>query len=165
MQYIIRLEWFIILVLLQVLVLNHIHFEQYATPLFYIYFLLKIDSGNSRKGLMLWAFSLGLCIDIFSNTPGLNAAAAVYTAFCRPWFLRLFSLRDITDNFEPGMYQMGFTSFFRYTTVLVLLHAFILDSLDTFSLVNIPTLLLKIASDTIITLIFILCVDSVRRKK
>ncbi len=74
MQYIIRLEWFIILVLLQVLVLNHIHFEQYATPLFYIYFLLKIDSDNSRKGLMLWAFSLGLCIDIFSNTPGLNAA-------------------------------------------------------------------------------------------
>ena len=65
MQYIIRLEWFIILVLLQVLVLNHIHFEQYATPLFYIYFLLKIDSDNSRKGLMLWAFSLGLCIDIF----------------------------------------------------------------------------------------------------
>lgn len=56
MQYIIRLEWFIILVLLQVLVLNHIHFEQYATPLFYIYFLLKIDSDNSRKGLMLWAF-------------------------------------------------------------------------------------------------------------
>ena len=67
MQYIIRLEWFIILVLLQVLVLNHIHFEQYATPLFYIYFLLKIDSDNSRKGLMLWAFSLGLCIDIFSK--------------------------------------------------------------------------------------------------
>ena len=111
MQYIIRLEWFIILVLLQVLVLNHIHFEHY------IYFLLKIDSDNSRKGLMLWAFSLGLCIDIFSNTPGLNAATAVCTAFCRPWILRLFSLRDITDNFEPGMYQMGFASFFRYTIV------------------------------------------------
>lgn len=165
MQYIIRLEWFIILVLLQVLVLNHIHFEQYATPLFYIYFLLKIDSDNSRKGLMLWAFSLGLCIDIFSNSPGLNAAASVCTAFCRPWILRLFSLRDITDHFEPSIYQMGFTSFFRYTLVLVLLHAFTLNLLDTFSLVNISALLLKIASDTVITLIFILCIDSVRRKK
>ena len=41
MQYIIRLEWFIILVLLQVLVLNHIHFEQYATPLFYIYLFIE----------------------------------------------------------------------------------------------------------------------------
>ena len=56
MQYIIRLEWFIILVLLQVLVLNHIHFEQYATPLFYIYFLLKIDSDNSRKGINVMGF-------------------------------------------------------------------------------------------------------------
>ena len=91
--YLIRLARFIILVLLQVLVLNHIHFEQYATPLFYIYFLLKIDSDNSRKGLMLWAFSLGLCIDIFSNTPGLNAATAVCTAFCRkPGYLLQFGV-------------------------------------------------------------------------
>ena len=81
MQYIIRLEWFIILVLLQVLVLNHIHFEQYATPLFYIYFLLKIDSDNSRKGLMLWAFSLGLCIDIFSNSVGMLANENVSKIF------------------------------------------------------------------------------------
>lgn len=58
MQYFIRLKWFIILALLQALVLNHIHFEQYATPLLYIYFLLKINSGNSRKGLLLWAFFL-----------------------------------------------------------------------------------------------------------
>lgn len=165
MKHIIRLEWFVILVLLQVLVLSHIHFEQYATPLFYIYFLLKIDSDNGHKELMLWAFSLGLCIDIFSNTPGLNAAASVCTAFCRPWMLRLFSLRDVTDNFEPGIYQMGVTSFFRYTAVLVLLHVSILNILDTFSLANIPALLWKIASDTTITLIFILCVDSVRRKK
>ena len=80
-------------------------------------------------------------------------------------FSDCFPCRDITDNFEPGMYQMGFASFFRYTIVLVLLHAFILNILDTFSLANMPTLLLKIASDTIVTLIFILCVDSVRRKK
>lgn len=165
MQHIIRLEWFIILVLLQALVLNHVHFEQYATPLLYIYFLLKINSDNSRKGLMLWAFSMGLCIDIFSNTPGLNAAASVLTAFCRPWILRVLSLRDTTENFEPGIYQMGFTAFFRYTTVIVLLHSFTLNMLDTFSLAKPQTLLLKIVSDAAITLIFILCVDSVRRKR
>lgn len=165
MQYIIRLKWFIILVLLQALVLNHIHFEQYATPLLYIYFLLKINSGNSRKGLLLWAFFLGLCIDVFSNTPGLNAAASVLTAFCRPWILRLFSLRDTTENFEPGIYQMGFTPFFRYTLLLVLLHAFILNLLDMFSFAKPQILLLKIVSDAAITLILILCIDSVRRKK
>lgn len=165
MQYIIRIKWFIILVLLQVLVLNHIHFEQYATPLLYIYFLLKLDSGNSRKGLLLWAFFLGLCIDLFSNTPGLNAAASVLTAFCRPWILRLFSLRDVTDNFEPGINQMGFAPFFRYTLIIVLLHSAMLNLLDMFSFVKLQILLLKIASDAAITLILILCIDSVRRKK
>lgn len=165
MQHIIRLEWFVTLVLLQALVLNHVHFEQYATPLLYIYFLLKINSGNSRKGLMLWAFSMGLCIDIFSNTPGLNAAASVLTAFCRPWILRVLSLRDTTENFEPGIYQMGFTAFFRYALVIVLLHSLTLNLLDTFSLARFQTLLLKILSDACITLIFILCIDSVRRKR
>lgn len=165
MQYIIRIKWFILLVLLQVLVLNHIHFEQYATPLLYIYFLLKLDSGNSRKGLLLWGFFLGLCIDLFSNTPGLNAAASVLTAFYRPWILRLFSLRDVTDNFEPGINQMGFAPFFRYTLIIVLLHSVILNLLDIFSFAKPQILLLKIASDAAITLILILCVDSVRRKK
>ena len=165
MQYIIRIKWFILLVLLQVLVLNHIHFEQYATPLLYIYFLLKIDSGNSRKGLLLWGFFLGLCIDLFSNTPGLNAAASVLTAFCRPWILRLFSLRDVTDNFEPGINQMGFAPFFRYALIIVLLHSVILNLVDIFSFAKPQILLLKIVSDAAITLILILCVDSVRRKK
>ena len=36
-----RMEWFLGLVLLQVLVLNQMHVGGYATPFFYIYFILK----------------------------------------------------------------------------------------------------------------------------
>ena len=36
-----RLEWFIGLALLQVLVLNQMHIGGYATPFLYIYFILK----------------------------------------------------------------------------------------------------------------------------
>ena len=114
---------------------------------------------------MLWAFSLGLCIDILQQYTRIKRCHICIYCLLPPMDSQIVSLRDITDNFEPGMYQMGFASFFRYTIVLVLLHAFILNILDTFSLANMPTLLLKIASDTIVTLIFILCVDSVRRKK
>ena len=38
-----RIEWFLGLVLLQVLVLNHMHIGVYATPFFYIYFILKFN--------------------------------------------------------------------------------------------------------------------------
>ena len=45
LTYLQRIEWFIGLVLLQVLVLNHMHINGYATPFFFIYFILKYNSG------------------------------------------------------------------------------------------------------------------------
>ena len=83
MTYLQRIEWFIGLVLLQVLVLNHMHINGYATPFFFIYFILKYNSGVSRNVLMIWAFLLGLTVDILGNTPGMNAAAATVLAFMR----------------------------------------------------------------------------------
>ena len=80
--YIHRIGWFIGLVLLQVLILNNVHIAGYATPFLYIYFILKFASGTSRNELMLWAFFFGLTIDIFADTPGMNAAATVLLAFC-----------------------------------------------------------------------------------
>ena len=87
--YIHRIGWFIGLVLLQVLILNNVHIAGYATPFLYIYFILKFASGTSRNELMLWAFFFGLTIDIFADTPGMNAAATVLLAFLRPSLLRL----------------------------------------------------------------------------
>ena len=69
LTYLQRIEWFIGLVLLQVLVLNHMHINGYATPFFFIYFILKYNSGVSRNVLMIWAFLLGLTVDILGNTP------------------------------------------------------------------------------------------------
>ncbi len=165
MQVLIRIKWFIILVLLQALVLNHVHFGQFATPLFYIYFILKFNSGTNVRSLLLWSFMLGLCIDIFSNTPGLNASASVLTAFCRPQMLRILATRDLSENFEPGIRVMGFSPFFRYTLFMTFLHATVLNLVDAFSFINFHTLTLQIVSDTLITLLCVLCVDSVRRNK
>lgn len=64
-NYIYRILWFVGLVLLQVLILNNIHLAGYATPFLYTYFILKFPSSVSRNELLLWAFFLGLIIDIF----------------------------------------------------------------------------------------------------
>lgn len=165
MQKIQRIQWLVFLVLLQVLVLNYVHIGQYATPLFYIYFILKFHTDTGRKELMLWSFAIGLCIDIFSNTPGMNAAAAVLLAFFRPLLLRSQLLRGSTDLFEPGIRVMGFLPFLRYAFAGVLVHVTALDMLDVFSWAHFDVLILKIVSDVAVTLFCILCVDAVRRKK
>ena len=88
-----RIAWFIGLTLIQVLLLNNICLFGYATPFIYVYFLLVIDKDVDQSVLMLMAFLLGLIVDIFSNTPGVNAGASVLLAFMRPGLLQLFSPR------------------------------------------------------------------------
>ncbi|HRF92087.1 MAG TPA: rod shape-determining protein MreD, partial [Bacteroides graminisolvens] len=106
-NYIYRILWFVGLVLLQVLILNNIHLAGYATPFLYTYFILKFPSSVSRNELLLWAFFLGLIIDIFSNTPGINASATVLMAFVRPPLLTLFTPRDSFDNIVPSFKTIG----------------------------------------------------------
>ena len=49
LTYLQRIEWFIGLVLLQVLVLNHMHINGYATPFFFIYFIINITPYYDHK--------------------------------------------------------------------------------------------------------------------
>ena len=155
-----RMKWFLGLVLLQVLVLNQVHIGGYATPFFYIYFILKFNSRVGRNNLMLWSFFLGLTVDVFSNTPGMNAAVATCLAFFRASLMRLVTLRDMDEGFRPGVKSLGFSSFFRYTVLTCTLFCTLLLMIDTFSFFNLPVLLFKIVTSTIATVLCVLCAES-----
>ena len=158
-------KWFIGLVLIQVLVLNQMHISGYATPFLYIYFILKINSKVGRNELMLWAFMLGLTVDIFGNTPGMNAAAATCLAFSRSSLLRLSTLRSEDEAFYPGIKSLGVSSFSRYALLASVLFCTVLLLIDTFSFFHVGRLILKIIASTISTFIFIFCAESIGGKK
>ncbi len=163
-NYLHKILWFVGLVLLQVLILNNIHIGGYATPFLYVYLILKFESDTSRNALMLWAFCLGLIIDIFSDTPGMNTSAVVVMAFLRPTFLRLFVSRDTLDNLVPGVKTMGLASFLKYTIVCVFMHHAMLLTMGFFSFVHIGMLLLKIVASMLLTVACIMAVEGVRKK-
>lgn len=158
-----RLGWFFLLVLIQALILNNIHLFGYATPFLYIYLLLKFDANSSRYSLLLWGFFLGLSVDIFSNTPGMNAAATTFLALARPSLLQLFAPRDSSDDLEPGIRSMGTGSFMRYTTLSLLLHQIVLMTLITFSFADSFTLILKIVSNTLLTALCIWAIEGFKK--
>lgn len=162
-SYLNKIGWFIGLVLLQALILNNVHILGVATPFLYVYFILKFDSGTSRNELMLWGFCIGLAIDIFSNTPGMNAAATVMLAFVRPLFLRLFTPRDNPDSLVPSFKSMGVSSFLKYLIGCVFVHHIMLLTLEFFSFTSIPLLLLRVVSSAILTVTCIMAVEGVRK--
>ena len=153
-NYLHKIGWFIGLVLLQVLILNNVHIAGYATPFLYIYLILKFESDTPRNALMLWAFFLGLAVDVFSDTPGMNAAATVL----------LFVPRDTLDTLVPAIRTMGILPFLKYLVVSVLIHHGLLLTLEFFSFAHIGTLLLRIAASTLLTVTCIMAVEGIRKK-
>lgn len=158
-----RLGWFVLLVLVQGLILNNISFFGYATPFLYVYLILAFDANMSRYSLLLWGFALGLAVDIFSNTPGVNAAATTLLAFMRPSLLRLFTPRDSAEDFSPGIPSMGTSPFIRYLTFCLLFHQTALVLLLTFSLVQPYAIVLRIVSSVLLTGVCIIGVEQIRK--
>jgi hypothetical protein len=121
------------LILFQVLILNHISLGGYINPYLYILFILLLPFETPRWLLLLSGFLLGLGVDIFSDTPGLNAAACVAMAFFRPFVILAISRGtgvDYTGN--PSIARQGFKWFLYYSAFLILIHHFVLFYLEIF---------------------------------
>ena len=114
---------------------------------------------------MLWAFFLGLAIDVFSDTPGMNAAATVFLAFLRPVLLRLFTPRDTVESFVPAVRTMGISPFLKYLSFSVLVHHAVLLSIEFFSFAHLGTLLLRILSSSVLTVACVMAVEGIRKKR
>lgn len=159
-----RILWLIGLVLLQVLILSRIHWFNVATPFLYIYFVLTMNQETSRNNLLLWGFTIGLLVDIFSNTFGIHAAATTLIAFLRPGIQRLYYVRDDNEIFEPGIRAMG-GSFWPYALTATLIHHAIVYVLEFFSFAQPLLLLLNIAASTALTILLILSIELIRYRK
>ena len=90
-----NIVFFIILVVVQTLVLNHIRLFGCATPLLYVYFVLPTRRDTPRWQTLLLSFAIGLAVDVFSNTPGVGAASMTLLGLLQPYLLTLFVPRDV----------------------------------------------------------------------
>lgn len=155
---------FVLLILLQVLVLNNISFFGYAVSFIYIYFIIKLPVGSNRNLTLLLGFLLGFIIDIFCNTPGINAAATTLIAFISRPAQGLFFMVEDYDEQSPRLSILGW-AFMKYAIFITLIHHIALISLESFSYFNIELMLLRIISSTILTSILIFAFEGFSIKK
>lgn len=149
----------LLLVALQVLFLNRIVLFGYVTPLFYIWMIARFDSSMSRSGALLWGFFLGLSIDLFSGTPGLNAASATLLAMFQPGLVKLFVPLERHDVLLPGSASMGGRSFAGYLLLLTALHHTTYFILRSIPLSDWSVLALKVVFSMLLTFIFMLVAE------
>lgn len=149
---------FIILVLVQVLICNHIDFLGYINPYIYILFIILYPANNDRTFFVFLAFLLGLCVDVFSDSGGVHAAACATIAYIRPVFLK-FSFGTVYDYQSIKFDQIDFGTKLTYFSAMVFIHHLIMFSLEIFNISKILLILEKTLFSGVFTIILCLIVS------
>jgi hypothetical protein len=125
MQLIKYLFQFIAYVLAQALVFNQLEIDYGIQFMIYPLYILLLPYDLNIFLSMLIAFVFGLSIDIISNTFGLHASSALLIAYLRPYFFKMFEIRD---GYDPGMELSTKNMEFRWILsvhgLLLLIHHF-----------------------------------------
>ena len=149
------LVYFVVLLLIQVLILNNIHFLRIATPFLYLYFIIKMPVGTSRDLVVLFSFLIGLVIDMFSNTPGMHAAG-----FIREPLIRFFMGKDLPEGIYPSYKTFGYGGFFRYVLSFVVIHHVTLFLIESLTLFDPLFLAIRIGASVVTTTLLICTIEA-----
>ena len=152
---------YVLMVLAQVIVFNHICLFGYAVPLVFIYLIIKLPMTMSINWVLTVSFLLGLTIDIFSDTQGMNSLACTILGVLRRPVLRLYFPREEEMSMPmPSFRSLGVAVYLKYVFSISLIYCALFFMIESFSLFNPMRLLIKIASSALLTFIIIIAIDS-----
>ena len=151
----------IVLVLAQVVVFNHICLFNVAVPMVFIYVIIRLPITLAINWVLTVSFFLGLTVDIFSDTYGMNALSCTVLAMLRRPVLRLYVSReeDLTRP-EPSMQSLGTAVYLKYLLTMTLLYCMLIFTIEAFTFFNPLQLLLRIIFSTLLSMALMVGVDS-----
>lgn len=154
---------FVVLVLLQVLVLSNINFLGYVNPYLYVLFIVLLPFDLAQWKVILWAFLIGLTVDMFEDSGGIQAAACLVAAYLRPLILR-FAYGISYDHQNIKFYKTPFAQRLAYVCLMVLVHHIILFFLTFFNFSHIILILKNTLFSSIFTILLILIVTTLFKR-
>jgi rod shape-determining protein MreD len=144
---------FILLLLLQVLIFNNINFLGYINPHIYLLFIFLYPLEKERINFLLISFLLGLSIDFFSNSGGINAAATLFVAYMRLPILKLLLNKQDLDYKLFKITSEPIIKIIIYISILSVIHHFIVFYLDYFNYKYLSTILFKTITTGLATIL------------
>ncbi len=153
-----QISSFILLLLLQVLIFNNLNVFGYLNPYIYILFVLMLPMNYSRATVMILAFLMGGCIDIFENSGGVHIAATVFLAWIRRPLLRVATQKRGIDFENLRIGRLTLSNFTTYAILGVFIHHFLLFIIESSQLRDIGTVMVRTLVSTGFTFIFVLLV-------
>lgn len=155
-----------VLVLIQVTVFNHICLFGVAVPMAFIYIILRLPVTMGTGWVLTASFFLGLTVDVFSDTQGMNAlACTLLGALRRPVLGLYFPREDELTNPEPTMVSLGTEVYIKYALTMSLLYCCFIFLIEAFTFFNPLRLALRVVCSTVLTTLLLLAIDCLTVKR
>lgn len=148
---------FLICLVFQILIFNEMEISKFLNPSFYVLFILLLPFETPKWAQLILAFFLGLIVDAFLNTQGMNAAASTLMAFVRPGVLNLLSPREGYEaGTLPRIFYLGFVWFLKYSLILIFIHQLALYFIEAMSFNFLGMTLTVALTNTLLTAFFVI---------
>ena len=151
--------WFLGIIFIQIFFLDALDFgksSSFFSPVIISFFVLK-QRLNSLFPTFNFCIFLGIIIDIFRNSLGLNTAIILLVAYLKPTFLYFISSNeDFEKELELNMFNIGIVRFLMFFGVSIFFYHQLFFLLEQFSFQNFFSLFLKSLINTIVALLFLI---------
>lgn len=155
---------FVVLVLAQAVIFNHVVLYSVGLAFVFIYFIIKLPVNFSASKVILLSFHLGLAMDIFQDTPGAAALACTCLGACRKTILRLYIPReDDIIHTTPSIRTLGTAVFSKYVLTMALVYSTLIFLIEAFTFFNPGLTATRIVASTLLTSLLLIATDSLSR--
>jgi len=144
----------VLLIVFQIFVFNNIRFWGLGCVFIYFFYIIFAPITLKPVPLIIIGFFTGLVIDLLSNGYGVCAFAATLIAYLRPKILRLFFSENELEYKGSKMFFSLSYDYYKYVFLMIVIHNFVVFSLEAYSLKLIVPVLLKTTVSTVISAIF-----------
>lgn len=148
---------FILLMLAQVFIFRNFVVFQVGFSFIYLLFLLSLPSEIGFSGGMILGLISGLIVDLFFQTLGIHASAAVFIMFIRPFWMGIILPRsgyDVSDLMTVNNYGAGW--FIGYAAPLMFSYCCIVFFVEAGTAQFFWHTISKALVSTLITLVFVI---------
>ena len=143
---------FALLMLLQLLVLNHVYLGGYVMPMLYVLFILMLPTDTRRIPMLLIAFGTGLLMDIMNNMLGFHALACTVVAMLRILFVdRILTRNEPVVIATPSIYSVTPQYYISYLMLLLAVFYLVFYTAELFGFRSFGGVLLSSVCSTLAT--------------
>lgn len=157
---------FLLLVPAQGVVFNHMTLFSVAVPLAFVWLVTSLPVTFSTNLSVLLGFLTGIGVDIFCDTPGLNALCCTILSFVRKPLFHLYASADEDlGGRAPSLDSMGQVTYVKYILTAAALYCMMVFTVEAFQLFNPLLWLIRVIASTLYTFIVLYALDFIAPRR